>query len=161
MEIHLLEDYFAHGIYTNERETLETNGEGQIDWDKTIGETFAFVRNSKPYYVDVRTSEFRDDSHDFFRLLHECVLTKCSRELQEIGVLDLFDIAPAELCARDFSDFGDIAYIKKRLDAEIKNQFVTRKQNLLKTLRAFLDEAESEKMGDSFCFYGTNAFNMV
>ncbi|MDE6245284.1 MAG: LlaJI family restriction endonuclease [Treponemataceae bacterium] len=161
MEIHLLEDYFAHGIYTNERETIETNGEGQIDWNKTIGETFAFVRNAKPYYVDVRTSEFRDDSRDFFRLLHECVLTKCSRELQEIGVLDLFDIAPAELCARDFSDFGGIAYIKNRLDAEIKNQFVTRKQNLLKTLRAFLDESESEKMGDSFCFYGTNAFNMV
>lgn len=109
MEIHLLEDYFAHGIYTNERETTETNGEGQIDWDKTIGETFAFVRNAKPYYVDVRTSEFRDDSHDFFRLLHECVLTKCSRELQEIGVLDLFDIAPAELCARDFSDFATSA----------------------------------------------------
>ncbi|MDE7291277.1 MAG: LlaJI family restriction endonuclease [Treponemataceae bacterium] len=161
MEIHLLEDYFAHGIYTNERETIETNGEGQIDWDKTIGETFAFVRNAKPYYVDVRTSEFRDDSHDFFRLLHECVLTKCSRELQEIGVLDLFDIAPAELCARDFSDFGGIAYIKNRLDAEIKNQFVTRKQNLLKTMRTFLDEAESEKTADSFCFYGTNAFNMV
>ena len=161
MEIHLLEDYFAHGIYTNERETIETNGEGQIDWNKTIGETFAFIRNAKPYYVDVRTCEFRDDSHDFFRLLHECVLTKCSRELQEIGVLDLFDIAPAELCPRDFSDFGDIGYIKNRLDAEIKNQFVTRKQNLLKTLRVFLDKAESAKTADSFCFYGTNAFNMV
>ena len=109
----------------------------------------------------MRTCEFHDDSHDFFRLLHECVLTKCSRELQDIGVLDLLDIAPAELCARDFSDFGDIAYIKNRLDAEIKNQFVTRKQNLLKTMRAFLDEAESEKIADSLCFYGTNAFNMV
>lgn len=161
MEIHLLEDYFAHGIYTNERETIKTNGEGQIDWDKTIGETFAFVRNAKPYYVDVRTSEFRDDSQDFFQLLHECIVTKCSHELQEIGILDLFDIAPAELCNRDFSDFGDIGYIKNQLDAEIKNQFSTRKQNLLKTMRAFLDEAESEKIADSFCFYGTNAFNMV
>lgn len=161
IEIYLLEDYFAHGLYINEHETIESNGEGEIDWNRTIGETFAFVRNEKPYYVDVRTCEFRDDFHDFFRLLHECVLTKCSRELQEIGVLDLFDISPAELCNREFSDFGGIGYIKNRLDTEIKNQFIVRKQNLLKTMLVFLDEAGSEKIEESFCFYGTNAFNMV
>ncbi len=161
MEIYLLEDYFSHGAYTNERETTETNGQGQIDWDRTIGETLAFVRNAKPYYVDVRTREFRDNTQDFFRRLHECVLTKCSRELQEIGVLDLLDIAPVELCAKDVSDFGDIDYIKNRIEAEIKNQFITRKQNLLRTMRVFLEEAESEKVENSFCFYGTNAFNLV
>lgn len=161
MEIYLLEDYFEYGVYTNERETIESNGEGEIDWNRTIGETFAFIRNSKPYYVDLRTFAFRDDSQDFFRLLHECVLTKCSRELQKIGVLDLFDIAPVELSASDFSDFGDIDYIKNRLAAEIKNQFITRKQNLLKSMLAFLNEAESEKQKRGFSFYGTNAFNMV
>lgn len=106
MEIHLLEDYFANGIYMNERETIETNGEGQIDWNRTICETFAFIKNGKPHYVDLQTFDFRDDNQDFFRLLHECVLTKCSRELQSIGILDLFDIAPVEFCTKDISDFG-------------------------------------------------------
>ncbi len=161
MEIFLLEDYFSNGIYTNERETIETNGEGQIDWNRTIGETFAFIKNGKPHYVDLQTFDFRNDSQNFFRLLHECILTKCSRELQNIGILDLFDIAPAEFCVKGISDFGGIDYILCQLEAEIKNQFVTKKQNLLRAMYAFLSETEMAKTESGFSFYGTNAFNLV
>lgn len=161
MELFLLEDYFANGIYTNEREIIETNGEGQIDWNRTIGETFAFIKNSKPYYIDLQTVAFRDDNQDFFRLLHECVLTKCSHELQTIDILDLFDISPVEFSTKDISDFGGIDYIKYRLEREIKNQFITKKQNLLKAMYIFLSETESTTIKNDFSFYGTNAFNMV
>jgi len=161
MELFLLEDYFANGIYTNEREIIETNGEGQIDWNRTIGDAFAFIKNARPYYVDLQTVEFRDNSQDFFRLLHECVLTKCSRELQIAGILDLFDIAPVQLNAKPVSDFGDIDYIKYRLESEIKSQFITKKKNLLRTMYIFLSETESEKIESDFSFYGTNAFDMV
>lgn len=161
MELFLLEDYFANGIYTNEREIIETNGEGQIDWNRTIGEAFAFIKNARPYYVDLQTVEFRDNSQDFFRLLHECVLTKCSRELQIAGILDLFDIAPVQLNAKPVSDFGDIDYIKYRLEAEIKSQFITKKKNLLRAMYIFLSETETVKVESDFSFYGTNAFDMV
>lgn len=161
MELFLLEDYFTNGIYTNEREIIETNGEGQIDWNRTIGDAFAFIKNARPYYVDLQTVEFRDNSQDFFRLLHECVLTKCSRELQIAGILDLFDIAPVQLNAKPVSDFGDIDYIKYRLESEIKSQFITKKKNLLRTMYIFLSETESEKIESDFSFYGTNAFDMV
>lgn len=161
MELFLLEDYFANGIYTNEHEAIKTNGEGQIDWNRTIGESFAFIKNARPYYVDLQTVEFRDNSQDFFRLLHECVLTKCSRELQIAGILDLFDIAPVQLNAKPVSDFGDIDYIKYRLESEIKSQFITKKKNLLRTMYIFLSETESEKIESDFSFYGTNAFDMV
>lgn len=161
MELFLLEDYFANGIYTNEREIIETNGEGQIDWNRTIGEAFAFIKNARPYYVDLQTVEFRDNSQDFFRLLHECVLTKCSHELQVAGILDLFDIAPVQLSAKPVSDFGDIDYIKYRLEAEIKSQFITKKKNLLRAMYIFLSETETVKVESDFSFYGTNAFDMV
>lgn len=161
MELFLLEDYFTNGIYTNEREIIETNGEGQIDWNRTIGDAFAFIKNARPYYVDLQTVEFRDNSQDFFRLLHECVLTKCSRELQIAGILDLFDIAPVQLNAKPVSDFGDIDYIKYRLEAEIKSQFITKKKNLLRAMYIFLSETETVKVESDFSFYGTNAFDMV
>lgn len=150
MELFLLEDYFTNGIYTNEREIIETNGEGQIDWNRTIGDAFAFIKNARPYYVDLQTVEFRDNSQDFFRLLHECVLTKCSRELQIAGILDLFDIAPVQLNAKPVSDFGDIDYIKYRLEAEIKSQFITKKKNLLRAMYIFLSETETVKVESDF-----------
>lgn len=55
VSIHLLETYYADGLYTNQKEIIETNGEGEILWDKTINETFAIIQNNKPYYVELQT----------------------------------------------------------------------------------------------------------
>ena len=35
----LLQDYYENGIYTNDINIIETNGNGEILWDKTINET--------------------------------------------------------------------------------------------------------------------------
>ena len=40
VSLHLLEEYFQYGLYTNQHDVIETNGEGEILWDKTINETF-------------------------------------------------------------------------------------------------------------------------
>lgn len=34
--IYLLQDYFNYGLYSNEEDILETNGLGEIQWNKTI-----------------------------------------------------------------------------------------------------------------------------
>ena len=46
VSLHLLEEYFQYGIYTNQYDVIETNGEGEILWDKTINETFASEQSS-------------------------------------------------------------------------------------------------------------------
>ena len=56
VSLHLLESYYADGLYTNQKNVIETNGEGEILWDKTINETFAIIQNNKPYYVELQTS---------------------------------------------------------------------------------------------------------
>lgn len=92
VSIHLLETYYADGLYTNQKEIIETNGEGEILWDKTINETFAIIQNNKPYYVELQTKNTIDNDYDYFRRLHECVLTQCSRELSDAGLLELFEL---------------------------------------------------------------------
>lgn len=76
-------------------------------------------------------------------------------------LLDLFGLSEAELTEETLEDFGDVDYIKYRLEREIKNQFVTRKQNLLKTLYTYVSEQSSNQSDESFSLYGTNAFNLV
>ncbi|WRK55191.1 LlaJI family restriction endonuclease [Coprobacillaceae bacterium CR2/5/TPMF4] len=38
----LLQDYFENGVYNNTEDIIECNGSGEILWDRTINESFAF-----------------------------------------------------------------------------------------------------------------------
>lgn len=159
--LHLLEDYHANGLYTNQREIVEVNGEGEILWDKTINETFAIIQNNKPYYLELQTKNTVDNDCDYFRRLHECVLTICSKELENVGLLQLFDLSEVNLTQSELSDFGDDNYILYRLQSEIQSQYVTRKQNLLKTIYTYIANEKTDKDDISYSLYGTNSFNLV
>lgn len=153
--------YYADGLYTNQKDIIETNGEGEILWDKTINETFAIIQNNKPYYVELQTKNTIDNDYDYFRRLHECVLTQCSRELSDAGLLELFELTEVELTQEDLSDFGDASYILYRLQSEIQTQYITRKQNLLKTIYTYIANEKTDKNDVSYSLYGTNSFNLV
>ncbi len=159
--LYLLDDYYANGLYSNLETIIETNGDGEIDWDKTINETFAILKNNKPYYVELQTINTQSNEFDYFKLLHECVLTTCSQELEKAGILELFDMLPVEITNLQLNDFGDVDYIKYRLEKEIQNQFISKKQTLLKTIYTFIAETKSNQIDDSVSLFGTNAFNMV
>lgn len=159
--LHLLEEYYADGLYTNQKEIIETNGEGEILWDKTIDETFAIIQNNKPYYVELQTKNTVDNDLDYFRRLHECVLTTCSNELKNVGLLQLFDLSEVNLTQEELSDFGDDNYILYRLQSEIQSQYVTRKQNLLKTIYTYIANDKTDKDDINYSLYGTNSFNLV
>jgi hypothetical protein len=159
--LHLLEEYHTDGLYTNQRDVVEVNGEGEILWDKTINETFAIIQNNKPYYVELKTKNTVDNDFDYFRRLHECVLTICSKELENAGLLQLFDLSEVNLAQSDLSDFGDDNYILYRLQSEIQSQYVTRKQNLLKTIYTYIANEKTDRDDISYSLYGTNNFNLV
>ena len=161
VSLHLLEEYFMYGIYTNQHEIIETNGEGEILWNRTIDETFAVIQNNRPYYVELQTQNVVDNDMDFFKQLHECVLTQCSTELKDTGLLELFEITGVQLTDCHVVDFGDIDYMLYRLQREIQVQYVTRKQNLLKTLYTFIANDKTDREDISFSLYGTNNFNLV
>lgn len=161
VSLHLLEEYFSYGLYSNQQEIIETNGEGEILWDKTIHETFAILQNNRPYYIELQTQNVVDNDMDYFRRLHECIVSICSRELNETGLLELFELSDAELTDSILSDFGDDDYILYRLQNEIRTQYTTRKQNLLKTLYTYVANDKSNKEDISYSLYGTNAFNLV
>ena len=161
ISLYILHDYFENGLYSNQEEVVELNGEGEILWDKSINETFAFIKNNTPYYLDLYTHDNTQNDFDFIRRLHAAIISTCSRELQDAELLDLFCLSEAELTEETLEDFGDVDYIKYRLEREIKNQYVTRKQNLLKTLYTYVSEQSSNQSNESFSLYGTNAFNLV
>lgn len=159
--LYLLEDYFQYGLYTNRQEIVETNGEGEILWDQTIQEAFALLQNGRPYYIQLQTKNTVDDEMDYFGRLHACVLTVCTKKLQDAGILELFDLEGAELTSLELDDFGDADDIKYRLERELETQYVTRKQTLLKTIYTLIDSGKAEAGEFYFSFYGTSSFHVV
>lgn len=157
----LLQDYYENGIYTNDINIIETNGNGEILWDKTINETFSYIFNDRPYYTELQTKKRISDEYDYFRRLHECVLTLFSKELEQSDLPDLFNIATVELSDEVLSDFGDDDYILYRIQNELNVQYNTRKQLVLKAVYAYIAQKASFTDIDSFSLYGTNSFNLV
>lgn len=159
--VFLLNDYFENGIYTNTEDTIETNGMGEIHWDRTINGTYPIIKNDRPYYVELQTKRRINDDEDFFKRLHEIILTKCTKELNDADLLELLDIEGVVLTDKLLDDLGEEDYILYRLGKELNVQFNTRKQIVLKTIEALIINKSTLDDVDSFSMYGSNSFNLV
>lgn len=157
----LLQDYYENGIYSNTEEIVESNGSGEILWDKTINETFTLLSANRPYYIELQTKKRITDDYDYFKRLHECILTKASKELRDAELLDLFEITGVDLTDEKLEDFGDKDYILYQIERELNTQFNTRKQMVLKTIYAYIDSSGSLYDTDCLSLFGTNSFNLV
>ncbi len=161
MQIFLLEDYYKNGLYENLETIIETNGEGEIDWDKTINETTALIKNKKPYYVELQTINTRSNDFDYFKLLHESILCECSKSLKGIGLLDYLGMIPCELTGMELSSFGDVKYVTYRLQQEIRTQFVTKKRNQLISLLTYISEEKGYQRANTLKLFGSYHFEHV
>lgn len=159
--VYLLNDYFENGIYTNTEDIIETNGMGEIHWERTINGTYPIIKNGRPYYVELQTKRRINDDEDFFKRLHEIILTQCTKELKDTDLLELLEIEGVTLTEESLEGLGEEDYILCKLSKELNIQFNTRKQILLKTIEAFIMNKSTLDDVDSFSMYGTNRFNLV
>lgn len=157
----LIKDYYENGVYSNTEDIIESNGFGEILWDKTINETFTLLSHNRPYYIDLQTKKRVTNDFDYFQRLHEYILTKASKEMRDADLLELFEITEIDLTDEVLDDFGDKEYILYRIEKELSTQFNTRKQLVLKTIYAYI--AHSGSLYDTECLslFGTNSFNLV
>ena len=157
----LIQDYYENGVYSNTEDIIESNGSGEILWDKTINETFSLLSNNRPYYIDLQTKKRITNDFDYFKRLHECILTKASKEMKDADLLDLFEITEIDLTDEELDGFGDKEYILYRIENELSTQFNTRKQLVLKTIYAYIDHSGNLYDTDCLSMFGTNSFNLV
>ena len=160
----LLRDYYEAGIYTNEKNIIESNGSGEILWDRTVNDTMAVLSGGRPYYIDLRTKKHIADEFDYFRRLHEFILTDASRQLDKADLLETFGLEGVEFSSEDIEreNFGERDYILYRLEQELNWQFNTRKQLLLKAMHAYISLKETLWEDDSgLTVFGTANYHVV
>lgn len=157
----LMYDFYENGAYNTTQDIIESNGPGEILWDKTINETITWISDGRPYYIDLQTKRKVNDEYDYIKRLHECILTRVSNELGEADLLELFQMEEVHLNDEELSDFGDTEYILYRINNELNQQFNTRKQMLLKTMYTYVAESGSLYSEQGISLFGTNNFNLV
>lgn len=162
MFVFFYEDYNENGLYSNDVNLIETNGNGEILWDKTVNEAFAIISGNRPYYTELYTRKSRHDDFDFITRLHRAVLARASESIYQSGLSDMLHLSRLEFDENDeIEDLGDKAYILDRIEKEMNVQFNSRKQLLLKALYTYIARDSSEHDSECLSLYGTNAFNMV
>ncbi len=157
----LIQDYYENDVYSNTEDIIESNGSGEILWDKTINETFTLLSHNRPYYIDLKTKKRVTNDFDYFQRLHEVILTKASMEMRDADLLELFEITEINLTDETLDDFGEKEYILYRIKKELSTQFNTRKQLVLKTIYAYIDHNGNLYDTDCLSMFGTNSFNLV
>lgn len=161
MMLFFLEDYFENGVYANVQNILEINGNGEIDWNKTVNENIALIENNRPYYLELQTKYKMDDQFDYFRLLHEYIITQCSKYLEKVELLNLFDLTSVEISDKNFEYFGEVEFILNKLEKELHIEFNTHKQKLLKAMHTFLSQKNSFSTENHLTIYGTNTYHQI
>ncbi|WP_311337500.1 LlaJI family restriction endonuclease [Campylobacter ureolyticus] len=157
--LELIHSYYEHGLYINENDIIEQNGEGEICWEKTINETTAYFSNNIPFYLDTFTLNQKSNKEDFFTLLHAFVLSEGCKKLKDI--LNILNISPINLSLAKLDNFGTIEFIINRLNQELSTQFITYRQNILKLLKRYIEQDSIKKTSSDISFVGTSSFNLV
>ena len=156
----ILTDFIDNGLYSNQNDIYEINGDGEIDWDKTINETIAFMVNKKPFYFDMITKNDISNEIDFFRQMHKYVITQCSKILNETGLTNILSLPIIEFDVDEFL-FSDKEYALNQLVKELNIQFVSRKQTVLKVLYSYFSEHQDYEKHSNISMFGTTSFNLV
>lgn len=158
--IFLIKDYFENDLYSNEKNIYLFNGDGEINWLKTIDEVRPFISHGEPVYVEYYSNSTQNDEENYFRQLHMYILNVCIKKLDNLGLLEFLGFQPIFFDV-DEDSLGTPESIISRINKELNIQFVDKKQLLLKAMAAFITNEKMEKDNFTISFYGTRSFHVV
>lgn len=161
LSLFLLEDYFQNGLYNQQHRVIEVNGDGEILWDKTVNDNFAFFIDNRPVYLDYFNKRNIAEDDNFIKNLHEVVLSLVSDTLESNGLLDLLDLTSINFTDDELTDLGDIDYVLYMIESALNQEFNTRKQLLLKALYSYVSKEYMAEKINYATLFGTNSFHSI
>ena len=161
--LYFIEDYYENGIYTNYQTIHEINGNGEINWDKTINNHNPIhkKKNKKPYYTQYETRYNQNNTKDHIRQLHEYIITESSQTLTKIGLLQLFNITPVEISQKQQKDFGETKEILEKIEKELNIEYNTHKRKLLKYMYQYISQEKNYTNNNTITLYGTTTYQVI
>lgn len=156
---YILKDYFENGLYINIEKRLNINGQGRIDWNRTIERnSVMFNKNGQPIYTELETWENNINNNFIITNIHKYIINECFKKLKQLGLLDIFNYEYLEL---EINEEYDKEFMLNKLNKELNNQFEDRKVSILKAMISFINELSSDSEDEPIILFGTKFFHVV
>lgn len=159
--VFMIHQYYENGLYYKEETVIETNGDGEIDWDRTINETTPIIQNNIPYYVELKTIQKQEASVNFLRNLHMAILSECSERLEEMGILKYLGISPVYFEYRKISNLGSEDYLERIINNELRVQNANIQKIQLYNMLHYIKEGDTFARSKTLSIYGTRKFEVI
>lgn len=159
--LEIIHQYMENGIYIKNEQIQELNGDGEINWERTIGETEALIIKKKPFYPNMYTEYNQWNENDYFHRLHQCIIAECYQYITSTEISKMLNIHGGMKFDKKLRDFGSRKVIIQKLKKELKNQFVTWKKIAIRLMIAYLNKAGEKQERHSIVYYGTNDLNIT
>ncbi|PLS29182.1 LlaJI family restriction endonuclease [Bifidobacterium parmae] len=156
----LLEDFAQHGPYTSTRRIREFNGEGDIDWPRTINQIMPVLSRDDPAYMELVTSRRTRESSNFIARIQLAMLTEISVFIEGTGLNDILRMPLFNQSRESLDDLGETEMLVRKLRQELNTQFETRKKLLLRNMINYFDD-RSPADKSTVTAEGTGSFNLV
>ncbi|CVY16962.1 LlaJI family restriction endonuclease [Staphylococcus hominis] len=156
--IQIIKTYYSYGLFNSERNSYNNNGNGQVLWNKTVNMNTPYIVNNIPIYLDLQAIEKNIDSLNIVRTIQTCILNFISKKISP--VLKILNIPPVFIDEIESYDKSKIDYYVNILQYALKNEFITKKQELIIELLIFLKN-ESKNLPNDIEVFGTINFELV
>ena len=158
---YIMEDYIDNGLYIKKKNTKEINGNGDIDWSKTIQRDSMYLNNKKqPVYYEVVSNKKNIHSSLIITQIHKKILNKCNEIINRLSLetilnykVDMFEIDDFEIVENE--------YMLEHLQQELDYQYEDKKIELLEILISFIKKINIYGNDLELSLFGTRYFDMV
>lgn len=158
---YIMEDYIDNGLYIKKKKIKEINGDGEIDWNKTIQRDSMYLNNKKqPVYHEVVSNKKNIHSSLIITQIHKRILNKCNEIINRLSLetvlnykVDMFEID-------DFEFVGN-EYMLEHLQQELDYQYEDKKIELLEILISFIKKLNIYGNDLELSLFGTRYFDRV
>lgn len=134
----LIRDFQKNGLYVETEQKMELNGNGRIDWSRSIKQRLPFINQEQYIYLDMVTRKNKIDNNTIISLIHKKVIIDCIRNFS--WLYDIYD--SGEEIEMPISKEQQVIILKKKLQ-EI---FVGHDIKLISSLIAYLETTKGKNL---------------
>lgn len=158
---YIMQDYIDNGLYIKKKNIKEVNGNGEVNWNKTIQRDSMYLNNKKqPVYHEVVSNKKNIHSSLIITKIHKKILNKCNEIINRLSLetilnykVDMFEIDDFEIDGNE--------YMLEHLQQELDYQYEDKKIELLEILISFIKKINVYGNDLELSLFGTRYFDRV
>lgn len=157
--IQILSYYRDYGLYQKEEVLTEINGDGEINWYKTVNELPLFLSGKSPVYIAHYTDTKINDDLSLIRQIQISVLNNIKKEFNDILLLlgFNFNYEDSEISI-DLDEEESLIYY---LEKELTINFMSHKIELITLLILYIQSKNRSNKDRTVSAYGVTKFDRI